>query len=421
LASYLLLPRPKDAPKAALLPVAFAIGAVAAGGVEDGRWVPALVCWLTLELLVYQARYQWNDVRGFAADQRHPDRVERGRLPGPVERARAHVTASVAVAAARLLTAVGVAALLPRPANSILAASSVAVFGVAAVYELVRTRATGRTSVVPPPLRPALVGLWFVVGAGYAVRGLTGLALAVALTDRPLLVAAATVLLWSFGVMYATTAWALEATAFARFRDGTVRWSVEHRQAREHQLALVRWLPQTHPSDVGSAGTILEAREWPALRGRTDLRAPWNLAVLVSGAAAGLTGRLLVGPASPGEAVGSTLAAAVAAAVVLLAPRHRMAVAALGAASLGGLFEAAGAPRPAAAVLPWIAAVGAYLVFSNRSLSTRGRSIARFGSMIQRLARRAARAAIGPDTFELVQVPGERNDQPGPSDRPAAT
>jgi hypothetical protein len=54
--------------------------------------------WAVLELLVYPARYQWNDVHGFVADQQHPGVQDRGRLPGPLDRARERVLASSAVA-----------------------------------------------------------------------------------------------------------------------------------------------------------------------------------------------------------------------------------------------------------------------------------------------------------------------------------
>lgn len=395
LVSYLLLPRPKDAPKGAVLLLAYAIGAVGAGHLDGGSVAQDLVCWLALELLVYQARYQWNDVRGFAADQRHPDRDQRGRLPGPIERARTNVTASVAVLAARLLATGALVLVLPGTEGRILLASSAGVFGVAVVYELIRARATGRTSEVPPPLRPALVGLWVVVGAGYAVRGLTGLALATGLWDRPLLLAAAGAALWGSGVAYATTAWALEATAFARFDGEDITWRVDHRQEREHQLALVRWLPKARTGDAGPAGSTARPREWCALRGATPLGAPWNVAVLASGAAAGLAGRLLAGQSSTGGAAWAMVAGAIAAAVVLLTPRRRPAVGAVAVAAMACLLTASGAPRPVVGVLPWAAVVGAHLLFSSRSLATRGQSIARCASQLRDAARWAAHAVTG--------------------------
>src|SRR3954454_25121570 len=66
LASYLLLPRPKDTVKWWILPLGFGLGSLAAPALTSAQVVRALVVWALLELLIYQARYQWNDVRGFA-------------------------------------------------------------------------------------------------------------------------------------------------------------------------------------------------------------------------------------------------------------------------------------------------------------------------------------------------------------------
>jgi len=413
LLSYLVLPRPKDAAKAVLLPLTFGLGLLSTGDPDKTALVRAVVVWCALELLVYQARYQWNDARGFAADQRHPDRAGRGRLPGPIGRARQHVGASGAVAVARLLATAGLVLLLPGlRLGWVLAAVTGAVFGVALLYEALRTRATGRTGAVPPPLRPALVGLWIVVGAGYAVRGLTGLAVAVDLTTRPLLAASATMMLWAFGVAYVTSAWALEATAFARFEGREVVWAAEAGQAREHLLALVRWLPSDVSREPGPADGA--AREWPALRGSTRATAPWNLSLVVSAAAAGSTGRLLAGP---GSATDAGLAAAVAAALavgVLLVPRGREAAALVAAVALGGALAGTGSPRPVLGALPWLGVVGAHLLFTSKSLSTRGRRIADAAVRLGAGARVVGRTVVGPRTWQAIEASEAR---PDPEDR----
>src|SRR4051794_40691941 len=113
LRSYLLLPRPGDCGKAWLFLATLVLGMAASGSVSSPRLVRALIVWAALEFLVYQARYQWNDIRGFHADQAHPDAAQRGRLPGPVDRARPHIAASAAIAAARLAGAGLIAILLP--------------------------------------------------------------------------------------------------------------------------------------------------------------------------------------------------------------------------------------------------------------------------------------------------------------------
>src|SRR4051794_4800997 len=65
LTSYLLLPRPGDLGKAVIVPVTFALGSAAVGGTTASRLSHGVLVWLVLEFLVYQARYQWNDIRGF--------------------------------------------------------------------------------------------------------------------------------------------------------------------------------------------------------------------------------------------------------------------------------------------------------------------------------------------------------------------
>src|SRR3954467_4980906 len=113
LAGYLLLPRPGDLVKAWIFPACFLLGVLAEEGASGREVLRAALVWAALELLLYQARYQWNDIRGFEADQRHPERAARGRLPGPPSRGRAHIRASAAVAAARLGLAAALALALP--------------------------------------------------------------------------------------------------------------------------------------------------------------------------------------------------------------------------------------------------------------------------------------------------------------------
>lgn len=366
LRDYLLLPRPGDLVKAWIFPAAFVLGVLAAGGASGRDVLRAAVVWIALELLIYQARYQWNDIRGFAADQRHPDRAGRGRLPGPASRGRAHIRASALVAAARLGLVALLAMALPLDLGWTLPALVVAVFGVAVLYELLRSRSTGTSDRVPPPVSAGILALWAVVGAGYAIRGLAGLGSAASF-DSPWLPPAATVALWAFGIAFVTGRWALEALAFGR-RDehGGIAWRVEPGQAREHSLALARWLPAV-PDGEGRQGDG-SLRQWRALSGGAPF-APWNLAAVVAGSAAAASGRLLVGPADP-FAVGLEAAAGAVCAAIVLSLHRRWPGLLVGALSLAGVAWAAGSPRPALVALPWLAIVGAHLFFTAQSLGT---------------------------------------------------
>ncbi|NKQ26850.1 hypothetical protein [Streptomyces galbus] len=390
------MPRPKDAFKALLMPFTFLLALAAGADVTGRSLVRALIVWGALELLVYPARYQWNDIRGFVADQQHPAERDRGRLPGPVERVRARVTASGAVAAARLgIVAVLALALPGLHLGSVLTTLTVAVFGVAVVYEGLRARGTGRTAAVPPPARPAVVALWVVVGAGYVVRGMAGLALAVDLGHRPALAVSAAVALWAFGTAFVTSRWLLESLAFATSDRGEPVWSARADQAREHLLALVRWLP---PHTGGAAPA-----DWSPLRRRTSWAAPWNVALLIAGTAAAATGSLLVTPASAGRAaLAAALGALTTAAAVRLAGRRPAAVLA-GAVLQVLVLVFTAQPRPLAALLPWLAVMTAYLVFSSRSPSTMGGVSRRVRSLATALCAPLVRAVVGQATWDALR------------------
>jgi hypothetical protein len=369
LAAYLLLPRPGDLVKAWIFPAAFAFGALAGGGVEGQELLRAAIAWAALELLIYQARYQWNDIRGFEADQRHPDRIARGRLPGPASRRRQRAGASGTVMVARLaLVAVAAVAFSPLGLGAPLVALALAVFGVAIAYETLRSRCTGAAERVPPPLTAGILALWVAVGAGYALRGVSGLAFAVDLFDDPWLLAAAAVAFWSFGVAFVTGRWALEALPFGRSDGrGGIRWRAEPGQARDHSLALVRWLPAMAPVTSERKGEGLGA--WRPLLGDVSPLAPWNLAAVVSAAAAAVTGRLLAGPADLPDALFTGGAGALCAAAALVPSWRWYGWPAAGIA-LAVLVTAAGSPRPSLVAIPWLAVVGAHLFFTAQSPRT---------------------------------------------------
>jgi hypothetical protein len=403
LLGYLLVPRPKDLFKALLMPLTFGLAALAAGGVSAHTVLRAVIVLSALELLVYPARYQWNDVRGFAADQRHPAEADRGRLPGPLDRARPHIAASCLVAVARLVVVAALPFLLPGLHLGGLVVWMVAgVFGVAIAYEGLRAVATGRTGAVPPPARPALVLIWIIVGAGYVVRGLTGLALVVDLPRHPAIAVVAGVTLWAYGVSFVTSRWAIESTAFARLHRDRIDWTADAGQAREHLLALVRWLPARADARHLSGRADGAASGWAALRGRTSVLAPWNMAAVIAGAAAALTGRWLAGPASVREELVVTFMGGLAALAVVVAPRGRGLVVAVGAAILLGVLLLVGAPASASALLPWLAVMTAYARFSSGCLRTMGALGDRLRVRLSALLAPLARTALGRDTWEAL-------------------
>jgi hypothetical protein len=405
LAGYLLLPRPKDLVKGWLVVLTYVLGLLSTGEVNATLVLRALLVASVVELLVYQARYQWNDVRGFVADQNHPS-SGRGRLPGPLARARAHVAASCAVAGARLaVTGVLSFALPGLHLGGVLGFAAVGVFGVAIAYEILRSHSTGRSAVTPAPIRAGVVLLWLTVGAGYAVRGLVGVGLAVDLWKRPTLLVAAMVTLWCYGIAFVTSRWAVEVTAFAAIRDGQVTWQARTDQAREHQLTLTRWLPSR------STGGVTEIEDWAPLRERTALTAPWNLAAVVAGGAAAVTGWLLAGSCPVKDAVIIVAVGAAATLIAVSTSRGRVLVAVIAALMLLGTFTVLAAPRPLLAVLPWLLLMTAHL-FGTTSTLRRLRRTNRFAPLAYAVVAGVVRIVVGRSTWEAMQRSHERQENP---------
>jgi hypothetical protein len=401
---YLVMPRPGDAVKALLMPLTFGLGVLANGGTDGRTILRALLVLVVLELLVYPARYQWNDMRGFAADQRHPGESDRGRLPGPLSLARQRILASGTVAALRLAVA-GLLAIVPGLGlGGFVVTVIVGVFGVAGAYEAFRTAATGRHGGdTTPPVTPALALLWITVGAGYVVRGMIGLALAVDLRADPAVSVAAAVTLWAYGVAFVTSRWTIESIAFARLNGGRVSWSADAAHAREHLLGLTRWLSsRVEPGTLtGPAGQSLE--HWAVLRGPTPVYAPWNVAASIAGAAAAVTGLLLSGAAA-GPAV---WAAAVVGGTPALAaarlPRWRKPLVGAGAVGLLAVGLTVTPSHPLVVLLPWLAVMTAYVHFSAQSTATMGHLGRALRSAAARALAPPARLLVGQHTWQVLE------------------
>jgi fructose-1,6-bisphosphatase/inositol monophosphatase family enzyme len=398
LTSYLLMPRPKDLVKGLLIPTTFVVAALSTGEVTALGWLRAGATLAAVELLIYPARYQWNDARGFVADQQHPDCAGRGRLPGPMNQARRNVSASCATALLRLLCVLLLVLMFPSlHLGGILSFAAAGVFGVAFAYEGLRSRFTGRDARIPPPLRFGVLLIWLTVGAGYAVRGMIGLALAVDASAHVTMTAWAVVTLWAYGVAFVTSRWAVEATAFAFADHGRVRFKARSEQAREHLLVLVRWLPER------LVDSELTVRRWAPLSQRTSTTAPWNVAMVVAGLSASVTGRLLCATATISEQIVTAAAGGAATlVVVLLVSRARVSSMLVGVAVLLGCCYVTGCPRPVVGTLPWVLIAAAYLFFTSRSLHVLDQPgvFARLGGWIRAFA---GKAVLGTATWNALQ------------------
>jgi hypothetical protein len=320
------------------------------------------------------------------------------------------------VAATRLALTAVIAFLPGLRLGGVLLAMTVGVFGVAIAYEALRAAATGRSGAVPPRITVGLVLLWLTVGAGYVVRGLTGLVLAIDLGNRPALGVAAAVTLWAYGVAFVTCRWAIEATAFARLQGDRVSWSAEAGHAREHLLGLVRWLPGRADPRSFTDPQERTATSWAALRSGTPVSAPWNLAMMLAGAAAALTGRLLTAPTTAAQATVAAVLGGLAAlgvvtasAATARATRVRLLGVMVGAAALAAVFAFQSARAPVVALLPWLAVVTAYVYFISHSMRTMGVWGQRLRAGVGEMLAPVARLALGRETW-LVLTAAERVD-----------
>ncbi len=381
LAGYLALPRPGDLSKAVILPLGFVLALAATGRPSGHDLARAAVVWFAVEYLAYQARYQWNDIRGFHSDQAHPDRDRRGRLPGPVTRARVHIAVSAATLWARVAMAVLLVVLLPGlHLAAVLLPAVVAVFAVAVVYETLRARAGVCVSADRPA--PAVIALWVVSGAGYCVRGLTGVALGAAtgISLTGALVAGSAC--WLSGMLFVTTRWAVESVPFARRRGARLVWHAERSQGRGHLLPLTRWIPQH------AASVPVELERWRPLWSRSAWHAPWNLALAAALPLAGLSGVVLAGqhPSAPSVAA---VAAVLAVVWLALVQRPRVGTGAAAAAML--IAVSFGVHTRLAAVLPALAVAGLYLICVHQCLADVGKAPER----VRAAARAVFRVTVG--------------------------
>ena len=293
LTAYLLIPRRDAWGKALMAPACFVAAACSTG--HFGGWARFIVLWLVLELLIYQARYQWNDIAGVDSDLRHPEAGARSRLPvGSTKQARRRsIRLSWLTAAARILAALLVGWLTGLTGQVLVLAG--AVFVVAGSYEWLRaSRNRHWTSV-------RVVAVWLAVGLGYLVRGGLGLSTG-GLAWGSAAMVATLLCLGAFGIMFVLLTWALEATSYCT-ADDDGRWHARPDLAvKPHLAALLRHVGE--PLDAGGlpAGAGRYCGGDRVLRGGSRLSAPWNLALLAAAASGGVSGAALARPEAAGAA-----------------------------------------------------------------------------------------------------------------------
>ncbi|WP_329042929.1 hypothetical protein OHT61_31670 [Streptomyces sp. NBC_00178] len=399
LVSYLVLPRPEDWVKWLLVPLAFTIVVLARD--LTPQWERLLLMVLLVEYLVYAARYQVNDIRGYAEDATHPEAAARMRLPHPADPAarRLVVVCSALVAALRLITALGIAAAAGVTRSLLAATAVIAVAGV--LYEYLRAveARPGGTQ------RAAAIGLWALVGTGYALRYAVG-AHAAGLLVGDSLVWTGALYAYGLGTMFVLLTWVLEASAYCR-APHPLRWYASPAlRAKPHLLLLLRYVrgvtlipgPPPTGAPAGSCGEV------PVLRGRCALGAPWNLAYWATVAAAAPLALRLAGLA-PDSAAGTWVlaASAPAAALLPLAGGTTARTLLLAAGTVLPAFGVALSADPKAALftaLPFAVCGGLYTSFRQQSYRDLKHFLPDLAAAARQAAVRAFRVLVGRATWD---------------------
>ena len=372
LAQYLLLPRPGEAIKWAFLPGAWLICIVATPATAASTWTRMAAIWFVLEFFAYQARYQWNDIRGLRSDRVSPARLARGRLPAGETAATAlrALQASTLVLFIRI-AAVGVAVLAAPPGLRLpLLVVTSLVFLVAGCYEYLRAR-PGRTQTHAPT--PTIVGIWCIVGIGYAIRAGTGAYLAGERSVQFHAVLAAT--MTAFGVMFVTMTWALEATSNCVLdKKGQLRLRGDLSD-KPHLVPLLRIaVPSAvidHDQLTQRRGRVPPPgqlqRHLAALKQITRLTAPWHLALCAAAPASALLGRTLATTTNSidrGPGIAAAVVGLVAAVTLTRLQSAAMSTAVL-VASAAALAFLGGAKPQMVATVPWLVVALGYLWFRH--------------------------------------------------------
>ncbi|KAF0956742.1 MULTISPECIES: hypothetical protein [Rhodococcus] len=324
LASYLILPRPADLSKAPFFPIgALVLVAVRPETAElEYFWPRVVVLWLVLEVLVYQARYQWNDLRGLGEDMQAPAAGQRGRIPldPTTSDIRPVVILVSCVISVRLFLAVLACALPFVSFFHHMLPMLLGVFGLAAVYEILRgMERNGYVPTTQGPLQTSpssvtvLVSL--VVGLGYPLRTVLGITLPatggsgtrdipwqwtwpwnwtlgnpfhMSLPVDTMFLAVFALYTLSLGILFVSMTWCLEGGTFVREHDGSTYYYRRDIAQKPHLRLLLlnttrRFAPLPAPTQEPLQPIIeVDGRSQKWLKYASRLHAPWNIALLTA-------------------------------------------------------------------------------------------------------------------------------------------
>ena len=358
--SYLLMPRVAEWVKWVITPGAFVVTAWATGAFHN--WHEFILVWLILEYLIYEARYQWNDIRGFHEDAGHPESTARQRLPaGP--NARRNILASCLVGILRLTLAVRIAAVahLLAPVTLLIGL----VFGAAVVYEALRAAPASTHLSLRPTARSAAI--WITVGLGYAIRSGTGIWLG---GVRLLSLTALSGMLYfaAFGIMFVLLTWVLEAASYCSTDGKDTLFPTPGLTAKPHIAILLRWTGWKVADGTGGKPGAAE----PVLKKKKGKPyAPWNVGLLLGTGLGAVVGAGLARSNPALTTYGPVVATSLLGALLLIKFNKlatRLAVTTAVAAALVAItFPAIHGALAIIAAIPWIAIAAGYAFFRDSS------------------------------------------------------
>jgi hypothetical protein len=406
LGSYLLLPRPEDWSKWVFIPLAYIVATLAQH--QRFHWGPPLLALLLIEYLLYSARYQMNDIRGYGDDAGHPHAAARFRLPHPPtskSHRRFNVFTSMTVAILRVLTALLIAVWLGQATAVSVALGVITVTAV--LYEYLRG---AEASALPLTGGGAAARtLWVLVGSGYALRFLVGTYAAGMVATKPIAYLGAA-FAFCVGIMFVLLTWALEATSHCRATP--VAWYTGSRLDRKPHLRLLLKYVRSRAIDMSISDpaptdpSIEVCTEVNVLAGEAAPLAPWNFAYWATCAIGVLLGDQLarISIISQVSLVEALLVVGGATFVSLTKTTRKRLVAAatVTAAQLAAAYLLAAWQTPALAVwllIPWLCGSGCYILFRQQSY----KDLKYFAQQISRQARgliiATMKKAVGSDTW----------------------
>ena len=398
LASYLLLPRPGDLVKWTIAPGAYLAAVVSTGDVAG--WPNFLFMWLILEYLLYSARYQWNDLRGWGDDLLHTERLARARLPRPGSEQGAERIAAASAAVA--MVRIGAALVLGLLSGQVwqVVAMAVSIFGVAAGYEWLRARAAAGGG------RAIVVMIWVVVGLGYPIRASVGLGVGGIGVMAPAF-AVGLVYFAALGVMFVLLTWALDATSYCVVGPAG-KFCPDPDKAIDRKPHLAHLLPYLEPLTAPGDDAFVnqQAGRLPLLSHRRARWAPWNFAFCCAAVAGNALGVLLVyGPTRPSAWIATYVVVVLGIAGMVESGGNvgRLVTYLLTAGALMFVFVLVGRWQSVLLPLPWIVTGLLYISFRSGSYHDLMHAMGNAAQGLRQFARVAVGLLVGRRTLEHLR------------------